>query len=389
MSWLETILHVDMDAFFVEVERLRSPELRGQPVAVGGDGPRGVVASASYEARKHGVHSAMPMSRARRRCPHLVVVAPDHGRYREVSEYVFEVFRSFTPWVEGLSLDEAFLDVRGLRRHFQSPFEIAEAIRHELRQSLDLPASVGIASNKFLAKLASGRAKPDGVCQVAAANQLDFLHALGVRSLWGVGEATYAALEQLGVETVGDIARLPPSILERRLGSAVGRHLAELAAGRDARPVEPDVEAKSVSVEHTYSTDLSGGSVVRAELLVHADALASRLRRGGLAARTITLKVRYSDFTTATRSETADPTDVTRQIHHRALRLAGRVDLDRPVRLLGLGGSGLVRSDGPRQLEVDGTEDWRRLAAAVEGVRRRFGDSAVEPATLLERRGDR
>jgi len=314
------------------------------------------------------------------------VVAPDHARYREVSEEVFGIFRSFTPVVEGLSLDEAFLDIRGLRHHFDAPVGVAEAVRSQVRSRLRLPASVGIASNKFLAKLASAAAKPDGIRHVPADDQLEFLHALPVRSLWGVGEATHASLEILGVETVGDVALVPRAVLERRIGSAHGRHLADLAAGHDPRAVTPDGEAKSISVEQTYPVDLNGAAVVDGELLAHADALASRLRRAGLAARTISIKVRFDDFTTVTRSESMSvPVDMTKKIHAAARRLSARVDFARPVRLIGVAASALEAGDTPRQLAVDGSGGWERMADAVDSVRRRFGDASIEPASLLDR----
>jgi nucleotidyltransferase/DNA polymerase involved in DNA repair len=386
--WTEPILHVDMDAFFVEVERLRRPDLVGVPVAVGGLGPRAVVAAASYEARVFGVHSAIPMTRARRLCPDLIVVPADHHEYRRMSEQVFEIFRSYTPLVEGLSLDEAFLDVSGLRRHHPGPEAVAADLRARIATELKLPASVGIAATKFVAKLASQAAKPDGVVHVHLDDQLEFIHALPLRALWGVGEATMAALETLGVETVGDIAVLPVSALERRVGAAHGRHLADLADGRDPRRVEPDTEAKSVSVEETYDTDLVGKAAVQTELLAHAETLASRLRRSGLAGRTVTVKIRYADFTTVTRSEThSTPTDVGRDLHRAAVRLVDRVDLAAPVRLVGLSASSLEPADTPRQLEVEEGDGWNRVAEAVEAVRLRFGDESVEPARLLGRRG--
>ncbi len=384
MGWTEPILHVDMDAFFVEVERLRDPALRDRAVVVGGAGERSVVAAASYEARRFGIHSAMPMTRARRRCPGLVVVPPDHGRYREVSEEVFAVFHSFTPLVEGLSLDEAFLDVGGLRKHYPSPVSVAEAIRASVRGDVGLPASVGVAPSKFLAKLASEAAKPDGIRHVPVSGRLEFLAALPVRALWGVGEATFAILDGLGVETVGDIATLGPSVLERRLGGALGRHIFDLAQGRDDRPVEPDSEAKSLSVEQTYEVDLRGWDLVDSELLAHADRLASRLRRAGLLARTISLKLRYADFTTLTRSETSSGgTDVARDLHHVGRRLARRLDVDRPVRLIGLGATNLVPKQAPRQLRVGDSGQWDRVSDAVDAVRERFGRDSIEPAGLL------
>ncbi len=385
--WTEPILHVDMDAFFVEVERRGDPSLRSKPVAVGGGGTRGVIASASYEARKTGVHSAQPTAIALRMCPDLIVVTPDHQRYGAVSSQVFEIFRSFTPYVEGLSLDEAFLDVLGLRFHFESSVHVGQEIRSRIKSELGLPASVGVAATKFIAKLASEGAKPDGLLHIPKGHQIEFLHALPVSALWGVGPATLAGLQRLGVVTVGDLAELPEATVVSALGPANGRHLLALARGVDDRLVEPDIEAKSISVEETYETDLEGKDVVQAALLAHAQSLSGRLRRSGLAAKTVTLKVRYQDFTTVTRSLTSEvANDNPRDLHRIGLGLLDQVDLDRPVRLLGLGGSTLVDGSQPRQLSLEASEDWDRLAEAVSGVRERFGDRAVEPARLLEPR---
>lgn len=314
--WTEPILHVDMDSFFVEVERLDRPELRGKAVAVGGTGPRGVIASASYEARRHGVRSAQPTASALRLCPGLIVVPPAHDRYGEVSTRVFAVFRYFTPLVEGLSLDEAFLDVSGLRLHYESPAAVGEAVRLRLHDEVGLPASVGVASVKFLAKLASEKAKPHGLRHIPLSDQMGFLHALPISAMWGVGPATQAALSRLGVETVGDLAALPEASLVAVVGPAAGRQLHELAQGRDDRPVIPDSEAKSVSVEETYDEDLVGRDLVEAALLAHAHRLSGRLRRAGLSTRTVTLKVRFPDFETITRSQTlSEAIDGSRQIY--------------------------------------------------------------------------
>lgn len=383
----EPILHVDMDAFFVEVERRRRPELRGRPVVVGGAGPRGVVASASYEARAFGIRSAMPMSRAVRRCPGLVVVAPDHAAYRRASEEVFEVFRSYTPLVEGLSLDEAFLDVAGLRLHHPDPDSVAAALRASLREATRLTASVGIASTKFVAKLASADAKPDGVLRVPVADVEAYLAPKSVRSLWGVGEATHAALERLGVSTIGELASVSESALARALGSSLGSHLARIARGLDQRAVTPESSAKSVSVEHTYDTDLVGVDEIEAALLGHCDKVGYRLRRAGLRGRTVTLKVRFADFTTVTRSHTrASATTISRELFRDVLDLLGRIDLRQPVRLLGVGVSSLEDADAPRQLEVGSGDHWERVTEAVDEVRRRFGSGAVRPARLVDRR---
>ena len=383
--WTEQILHVDMDSFFVEVERLADPGLVGRPVAVGGAGPRGVIASASYEARRFGVRSAQPTATARRLCDDLIVVPSNHGRYNDVSSEVFAIFRWFTPMVEGLSLDEAFLDVGGLRLHYESPVTVGQAIRERIRDELGLPASVGVAAVKFVAKLASEAAKPDGLRHVSAESQLEFLHELPASAMWGVGPATLAALSRLGVETVGDIATLPENALVVAVGPAAGRHLHDLANGRDPRRVVPDMSAKSISVEETYDDDLVGPEVVETALLAHAQRLSGRLRRSGLRARTVTLKVRYADFTTLTRSQTlASAVDGARSLFRTSTDLVRGLDEpDRPVRLLGLGGTSLEPANAPAQLDIDSDAEWDRVEDAVAGVRERFGESAVGPARLL------
>ena len=374
-----------MDSFFVEVERLAAPELVGRPVAVGGAGPRGVIASASYEARSYGARSAQPTAIARRLCPELVVVPADHRRYAEVSEKVFAIFRSVTPLVEGLSLDEAFLDISGLRLHHDSPVEVGESLRSTIRSELGLPASVGVASVKFIAKLASEAAKPDGLRHVPTGEQLEFLHALPASAMWGVGPATLAALTRLGVETIGDIATLPESSLVNAVGPAAGRHLYDLARGRDEREVVPDISAKSISVEETFEVDLVGSEVVQTALLAHAQRLSGRLRRAGLRGRTITLKVRYPDFSTLTRSHTAPRgVDGSRELFHIAVDLlSGLGAPTEAVRLLGLGASALEPAGGPRQLDIDDNAGWDDVESAVAGVRERFGESAVRPARLI------
>lgn len=373
-----------MDSFFVEVERRADPSLRGIPVAVGGTGRRGVIASASYEARRHGVASAQPTATAMRLCPSLVVIQPSHRRYSEVSAEVFHIFRSFTPMVEGLSLDEAFLDISGLRRHHETPVAVGKAVRQRIRSELCLPASVGVASNKMLAKLASEAAKPDGVRHIPSSDQIQFLHALPASSLWGVGPATLASLKRLGVETVGDIAAIPMETLIGLLGPVSGRHLHQLSQGEDPRSVEPDSEAKSVSVEETYPRDLEGRAILESALLSQAQRLSSRLRRAGLAGRTVTLKIRFDDFTTLTRSHTTDtPYDGPRDLYREAIQLLSSIELKRPVRLLGLGAGLLQESGNARQLELGESESWDRVEEAVIGIRERFGDAAVNPARLV------
>jgi DNA polymerase IV len=382
--WSESILHVDMDSFFVEVERLDRPDLRGRPVAVGGVGGRGVIASASYEARRFGVQSAQATAVAVRLCPDLVVVSPAHNRYGEMSLRVFEVFRSVTPLVEGLSLDEAFLDVSGLRRHFASPVVIGEEIRTRLKSELGLPASVGVASTKFVAKLASEAAKPDGLRHVSIDEQEAFLHALPVEALWGVGPATLAGLQKLGITTVGDLAAVPQASLNQALGPSQGAHLLALAAGVDPRPVVPETGSKSISVEETYSKDIENRQLAEAALMAHSQQLAARLRRAGLGARTISLKVRFTDFATVTRSRTLPHSiDQARDLYRIAVDLLAQVPEEQAIRLLGLAGSSLESFEGPDQMSLDSDDAWHRIGDAVAEVQDRFGVKAIEPARLL------
>lgn len=384
-GFAERFLHVDMDAFFVEVERLGDAELRGKAVVVGGLGPRGVVASASYEARRRGVRSAMPMVEARRRAPYARFVAPAHDRYAAVSDEVFAVLQGFTPLVEGLSIDEAFLDIGGLRLHYGSPAAVGRAIRERIRSDVGIPSSVGIATSKFLAKTASEKAKPNGMKVIAAGEELAFLHPLPIGDLWGVGAATQAALEALGIATIGDLAATPEATLRRRLGPAVGEHLAALARGMDDRSVTPGVSAKSISVEETYPRDVSASDVVERELLRLCDRLAGRLRRSGYGGRTVTLKVRFADFATVTRSCTvSDPIQRRPDLWEEGRTLLGRARPgERPIRLLGIAVSGLVGIVEPEQLSLAPRE--RDLVAdAAEAVRSRFGDGAVIPARLLD-----
>ncbi len=379
----EHIAHVDMDAFFVEVERRRLPELRAVAVVVAGLGGRGVVTSASYEARRCGVGAGMPTVHARRLCPQARFLAPDHRAYSAASEEVFAVFAAFTPLVEPVSVDEAFLDIAGLRLTYSSPEEVGHALRSAVRERTGLPASVGLAANKLLAKLASRAAKPDGLRLISAGGEIAFLHPLPVRALWGVGEATHARLEELGVHTVGELAALPRELLERRLGPALGGHLSDLAWGRDQGPVEAGGPAKSVSVEETFATDLVGRQALETELLRLADRLAGRLRAASAAARTVTLKVRFADFTTITRSRSLPgAVDTAQDLYHAARELLDRAGVGRrKVRLLGLGGDHLEEAGAPRQLGLE-PRAWGEVEAAMGRVRERYGRDAVRRARL-------
>lgn len=380
----EPILHVDMDAFFVEVERRRDPNLRDLAVVVGGSGRRGVVASASYEARRFGVHSAMPMTRARALCPDLVVVAPDHSLYGEVSEEVFAVFLSFTPLVEKMSVDEAFLDVSGLRYHYRSVTEVGSALRERVRRRVGLRASVGIAVNKTLAKLASEQAKPDGMLRVPAEGSLDFLHPLPVERLWGVGGSTRARLHGLGIRTVGDLAALPVEHLRPVVGNANADHLGRLARGMDDRPIITDPVGVSLSVENTFEDDLGSRPEIEFKLREQAERLAVRLQTARVWATTVSLKVRFSDFTTITRSQTREvPTRLAIEIFRQVTDLAVRAGIEgRKVRLLGISAGGLRFGPGHPQLALDGEQRWESLEEEVFRLRRRFGFDAVLPARL-------
>jgi DNA polymerase-4 len=394
-----TILHVDMDAFFVSVELLRRPELRRRPVVVGGSGSRGVVAAASYEARAYGVFSAMPSGQARRLCPQAVFLPGDHAHYGEVSGRVMALFRRFTPLVEPLSLDEAFLDVSGAQRLLGDGAGIGRAIRDEVLAQEGLSCSVGVAATKLVAKLASQAAKPratpsgpvpgSGVHVVAPGTEQDFLRPLPARALWGVGPATLARLERLGVRTVGDIADLPPESLVGALGQANGRHLGRLANGVDPRPVEPDQRAKSIGHEETFATDRHDPDDLGREAVRMADGVAWRLRADGRAARTVTLKVRFGDFRTITRSVTlATPVDEAPEIARAARSLLAEIDPAPGVRLLGVTASGLVEGSG-RQLSFDDLAGpaWHEASGAVDAIRERFGDRAIGPASAVGRHG--
>lgn len=393
MSGVANILHVDMDAFFVSVELNRRPELRAKPVVVGGTGRRGVVAAASYEARAYGVFSAMPSLRARQLCPDAVFLPGDHAHYGEVSAQVFEIFRDFTPLVEPLSLDEAFLDVSGSIRLHGRPQDVAAQIRQRIAEEQNLTCSVGIAANKFLAKLATEQAKPrasrtgpvpgQGIVTVEPGRELAFLHPLAVGELWGVGPSTRARLDQLGVRTVGELAAIPLDSLIAAVGRAHGQHLHELSHAVDRRPVQPGQETKSISHEETFPSDIFERSSLDREIVRLADSVGARLRRAELMGRTVNLKVRFADFSTVTRSETVEPTDSAPVIARSAKRLLDRLDHHDGVRLLGVGVSSLGQDRG-RQLSLDDLDgcDWSGAEAAVDAIRSRFGQSAIGPAVL-------
>ncbi len=379
-------MHVDMDAFYASVEVRQDRALVGRPVLVGGQGGRGVVASASYEARAFGVTSAMPMARALRLCPDAVVVSPDFALYAEVSGRLREIFLSVTPLVEPLSLDEAFLDVAGSVRLFGPPADIGATLRRRIHDELELPASVGVAPNKFLAKLCSGKAKPDGLLHLPEENVPAFLGPLGVRDLWGVGEQIAARLERFGIRTVADVAAIPTATLHRIVGPAAGAQLARLAVGADDRVVIPYEPAKGMSAEETFDRDVDDPQVLRRELLRLAERIARRLRSGNVAARTVTLKLRYANFSTITRSRTlAAPTAEATDLHREVAEMLDALRLERVrVRLVGLGTSNLVPAGASRQLGLLDDDRWGLLERAADDARGRFGDTAVTRGALLD-----
>jgi DNA polymerase-4 len=385
---LESILHVDMDAFYASVETIKDPSLRGRPVVVGGLGGRGVVTSASYKARSFGVASAMPIVRARRLCPHAVFLPNDFEAYTDYSRRIRDIFGSYTPLVEPLSLDEAFLDVAGSLRLFGPPIEIAQRIRSDVA-ALGLPCSVGVAPNKFLAKLASSRAKPAGLVMVPADDVAGFLHPLPVGALWGVGESTADVLRRLGLKTVGDVARMPRRTLERAVGDFLGAQLNDLANGIDDRVVTPAEPAKSVASEETFAADLDSVEIILREVLRLSDRTAARLRAKGLCGRTITLKIRFSNFRTITRSRTLEAAvDTGPEIYAEARSLYERLNPERPrIRLLGVSVGGIAPGPPGRQLDLlagSPASRWGDVTRAIDSIRERFGDESMKPATLLE-----
>ena len=404
MTRQRVILHVDMDAFFVSVEIRRRPDLVGKPVVVGGTGPRGVIAAASYEARRYGVRSALPSVTAKRLCPHAVFLPGDHALYASVSADVNRIFMSITPLVEPLSLDEAFLDVSGGLRLHGAGAVIAQTVRRRVWDELHLRCSVGVAPNKFLAKLASVAAKPiaspegvregKGVVEVLPGQELEFLHPLPVQALWGVGPATLERLRGLGVHTVGDLAELDEAGLVAAVGAAHGRHLYGLAWGVDDRPVEPDREMKSIGHEETFATDRHTNEELVRELVRLSDAVAARVRDHGGVARTLTLKVRFVGFETITRSITVPGgVSTAHGIVSAVTPLLDAIDASPGVRLLGVSASNFA--SGSQQLSLDDLfeerlddeHQWLLAEETVDAIRKRFGTTAIGPASAVSDRG--
>lgn len=383
------ILHVDMDAFFAAVEQRDFPELRGKPVLVGGaPDQRGVVAAASYEARPFGVRSAMPMSQAVRLCPHAIIRRGRYHVYRQVSSQIRQILGEFSPLVEPLALDEAFLDVSGCERSLGDAVQIGREIKRRIAEECRLVASVGIAPVKFVAKLASDEGKPDGFVVVSAAEVLGFLHPLSVRRLWGVGKATAERLERLGIRTIGQLRQTDVKLLEDLLGSQ-GRHLWELAHGIDPRPVQTGADPKSISHETTFPRDVTQIGLLLSTLHSLTEQVCSRLRHHGMAASGVTIKVRWSDFRTITRSaHWQPPSDSTRTIWEHVKQTWNRLDWqNKPVRLLGVGVTGLSKlvERQPSLFDEESDERERRIDRVADEIRQRFGLDSLRPADTLPR----
>ncbi|MFV0373641.1 DNA polymerase IV [Microbacterium sp.] len=383
------VLHVDMDAFYAAVAVLDDPALTGKPLIIGARDARSVVSSASYEARRFGVRAAMPVGQALRLCPQATVVAPDFRRYVELSRQVMDVFREITPLVEPLSIDEAFLDVSGARRLWGSPGQIALLVRERVRERTRLTCSVGVAATKHVAKIASTLAKPDGLLIVAEPDTAAFLAARPVSALWGVGPKSVERLESRGIRTVADILDTPRPVLDRVLGAAMGDRVWHLARGLDAREVVTEHIEKSIGHEETFHDDIDDPVVLRTELRRLADRVAARLREAGLAAATVSIKVRTADFRTLTRAQTlAEATDVGQRIGMAAIELFDRVERTLPVRLIGVRAEKLQPSGAGALALWDEDESWRRVDAALDGAHERFGTAAVTRASALGPRRD-
>ena len=382
-----TIIHVDMDAFFAAIEQREHPEYRGKPVIVGGLSSRGVVSTASYEARQSGVHSAMPMETARRRCPDGIFVQGSYALYAAVSAEIFAIFRRYSPLVEPLSIDEAFLDVTGMELLTPSPRDYAEKLKTEILQKTALVASVGIAPNKFLAKLASDLEKPDGLVEIRAEEAAALLAPLSVRRLWGVGKRTEEKLAALGLKTIGDMQRTDEKRLARAVGIRAAHALKALSFGRDDRSVEPDREAKSIGKEVTFERDLESPEEAERALLALAEKVGWRLRLAGVSARTIQLKLRRADFTTFTRSRTLfEATAHDEPIFQTVRDLFRELGVKRGIRLLGVTGENFEPSAMPSLFRDEKKE---RLYGAIDALKKRFGENIITKAPLVGKKPEK
>ncbi len=387
---IATILHVDMDAFYASVEERDNPKLKGKAVVVGA-GKRGVVSAANYEARKFGIRAAMPVYKAKALAPHAVFVTPDIAKYSEVSKHVMQIFNDVTPYVEPISLDEAFLDVTGARKLLGSGKQIADLIRKRVEKEQGITCSVGIAHNKFIAKIASGHCKPNGVLEIDPAKMLDFLHPLAANEIWGVGPKTNEQLAKLGLITIADIANTPRSTLIKILGQAGGSSLYELAWGRDYRDVITEHIEKSISASETFDFDIDQQEEILKEYLRLTEKSAERMREKGLAANTVSIKVRFSDFKTISRSKTLDlPINSTQEIFEVVKNLYLALGLERAlIRLVGVSLDSLVENDDLQQMVLGQRESgWAQADRAIDQIKQRFGRTSLRPARLVSKENE-
>lgn len=382
------ILHIDMDAFYASVEQLDNPDLRGKPVMVGGYSKRGVVTAASYEARRFGVHSAMPMFKAKKLCPQGIVVPGRMERYGEISKKIFSLLETLTPLVEPVSIDEAYVDLTGCERILGTEQEIALGIKQKIREEVDLSCSIGIAPVKFLAKIASDINKPDGLTIITPDRVPSFIESLPIRKVPGVGKVMLKTIAQLGIETLGDINKFPEKMIHKKFGK-FGRRLISLSKGSDNSPVTPHLEPKSISTESTLSEDTNDLNLLRERLLKASEQVGRRLRKHRFKTKTISIKIKLSDFKQITRSVTIkEPTYSSKTIYHNALALLNRYRLPKKVRLIGVGASNLVDSKTPSQLSLFNKgekidENWEKVEKAVDDISSKFGKNAIKKATLF------
>ena len=387
---IATILHVDMDAFYASVEERDNPKLKGKAVVVGA-GKRGVVSAANYEARKFGIRAAMPVYKAKALAPHAVFVTPDIAKYSEVSKHVMQIFNDVTPYVEPISLDEAFLDVTGARKLLGSGKQIADLIRKRVEKEQGITCSVGIAHNKFIAKIASGHCKPNGVLEIDPAKMLDFLHPLAANEIWGVGPKTNEQLAKLGLITIADIANTPRSTLIKILGQAGGSSLYELAWGRDYRDVITEHIEKSISASETFDFDIDQQEEILKEYLRLTEKSSERMSEKGLAANTVSIKVRFSDFKTISRSKTLDlPINSTQEIFEVVKNLYLALGLERAlIRLVGVSLDSLVENDDLQQMVLGQRESgWAQADRAIDQIKQRFGRTSLRPARLVSKENE-
>ena len=383
------ILHIDMDAFYASVEQIDDPRLKNKCVIVGGTSNRGVVSAASYEARQFGIHSAMPIYQAKQKCPHAIFVPPRMGRYKEVSKKIMDILRNFSPLVEPVSIDEAYLDVTGCQRLFGGPREIAWEIKRKIRETVALTCSVGVAPNKFLAKIASDMEKPDGLTVILPEQVAAFIDSLPIKRVPGVGKKMFRQLELLGIRTLGDVQQLPEKSLIKHLGK-FGKRLRALSSGSDDSPVTPHAPHKSISSERTLAADTRDARLLKHYLLSQSGEVARQLRQVGLRAKTITVKIKDEDFKTATRRITiAVPTQSSETIYKHAARLLDDYKTSKKIRLIGVGTSGFSTVTASVQLGLfdaneETVDDWEKIDMTLDSIRKKFGRDVVGRATLKD-----